>query len=252
MRRVALFVLAFAFFAFSPLASSRSLAAPKAKTALSQRLPEMKFTGVSLGDCIDFIRDIAGTNIHVDWKALGDANVTRDTQVNLRLYGVSVRKVLQVLLAEAGGGEALTFYVDDDVIEITSKAVADQKLITRVYHVDDLILEVPDFTDAPNFDLQAQSSNGGGGGGGGRGGGGGGGGGGGAGGGGLFGSTGAQNTPKETPKTKEQRGQELVDLIVATVQPDIWRDNGGTASIRYFNGNLVVSAPRSVHEALGG
>jgi hypothetical protein len=39
---------------------------------------------------------------------------------------------------------------------------------------------------------------------------------------------------------------------MATIQPDVWTLNGGTASVRYFNGSLVVSAPRSVHEALGG
>jgi hypothetical protein len=41
-------------------------------------------------------------------------------------------------------------------------------------------------------------------------------------------------------------------MIRETIRPEIWRENGGTASIRYYNGHLVVTAPRSVHEALGG
>jgi hypothetical protein len=28
--------------------------------------------------------------------------------------------------------------------------------------------------------------------------------------------------------------------------------NGGKGTIRFFNGNLIVTAPRSVHEAIGG
>jgi hypothetical protein len=32
----------------------------------------------------------------------------------------------------------------------------------------------------------------------------------------------------------------------------VWRQNGGPASIRFFNGTLIVTAPRSVHEAIGG
>ena len=28
--------------------------------------------------------------------------------------------------------------------------------------------------------------------------------------------------------------------------------NGGTCSIRYFNGNLIVTAPASIHELIGG
>ena len=46
--------------------------------------------------------------------------------------------------------------------------------------------------------------------------------------------------------------QELIDLIRDTIYPDIWRENGGTASIRMFRDNLVVTAPRAVHEAIGG
>ena len=33
---------------------------------------------------------------------------------------------------------------------------------------------------------------------------------------------------------------------------EMWRDNGGTAAIRYFNGHLIVTAPRSIQEAIGG
>ncbi len=43
-----------------------------------------------------------------------------------------------------------------------------------------------------------------------------------------------------------------MDLIEAIIDPDIWKDAGGTASIRYFNGMLVITAPRSVQEAIGG
>ncbi len=37
-----------------------------------------------------------------------------------------------------------------------------------------------------------------------------------------------------------------------TVEPEVWRENGGTASIRYFRGRLIITAPRSVHEQIGG
>jgi hypothetical protein len=41
-------------------------------------------------------------------------------------------------------------------------------------------------------------------------------------------------------------------MIRETVRPEIWRENGGAASIRFYNGNLIVTAPRSVQEAIGG
>lgn len=223
------------------VAGASVTAAAQRRTALDQRLPEMKFTGVTLGDAIDFLRDVGGTNIHVNWKALEEHNVTPDTTVNVRLRSVSVRKVLTLLLSEAGGGDALTFYVDEGVVEVTTRELADKKVYTRVYPVDDLVMEIPDFAEPPSFNLQSttdQSRSGGGGGGGGSG---------------IFGSsTSDQNRDQANTTTREQRGEELVQLITETVRPDIWAVNGGTATIRYFRGNLVVTAPRSVHEALGG
>ena len=41
-------------------------------------------------------------------------------------------------------------------------------------------------------------------------------------------------------------------IITSTIEPELWQQNGGTAAIRFFNGSLIVTAPRSVHEALGG
>jgi hypothetical protein len=69
----------------------------------------------------------------------------------------------------------------------------------------------------------------------------------------LLGNSGNNKTGKdEKTKTKTERAEELVTMIRDTVYPDVWRENGGPASIRYYNGNLIVTASRSVHEALGG
>jgi len=256
-KRVATFVAASALAA----AVGYVIPLPRASAApptLNTPLPESKFTGVGLGDAIDFIRDVSGANIVVNSKALAEVNVTPDTPVNLRLYNVTVRKVLTTLLQQAGGGDQLTFVASDGVIEITTQQIADARPITKVYPIDALLVEVPDFTDAPNFDLTSNGSGGGGGGGGGsRGGGGGGGRGGGGGGGGGFGGQGlfgnsSTNQQQVKTKTKDERGQEIIDLIVNTVRPEVWKDNGGTASIRYYNGNLIISAPASVQELIGG
>jgi hypothetical protein len=218
---------------------ARSASASPSSAALNRTLPELKFDGVGLNDCIDFLRDVSGSNINVNWKALAEANVQKDAPITVRLYGVPLRKALAIILDQATGGEALTFYSEDNVIEVTTKAAADKIMYVRVYPIEDLILDVPDFTDAPNLTLQPSSGGGGGG-----------------------GSTNSATSQgpfgqgstaaKETVKPKEQRADDLVQLIVATIQPEVWTANGGTASVRYFNGSLVVSAPRSVHEALGG
>jgi hypothetical protein len=220
------------------------------RSAFGQVLPEVKFENVALKDALEFIRDVSSANIHVNWRAIEIAGVSQDTNVNMHLRNVSLRKTLDLLLSEAGGGTALTYYVDQGVIEVTTKELADKEMLTQVYPVQDLVVEIPDFTDAPNVGLLATSSNNSSGqtagsgstgnsssssglGSGSS----------------LFNSSGASS---EKTKTREERGQDLVALIRDTVYPNIWRENGGSASIRYWNGYLVVTAPRSVQEAIGG
>ncbi len=222
------------------------------RAALDRVLPEIKFTNVALKDCFDFLRDISGANLHINWKAIESVGITEDTQVNVRLRGVTLRKVLNVLMSKSGATGQLTFYSDEGVIEVTTRELADKQLITKVYNVEDLMLEIPDFESSTNFNLLAQQ-NGANGGAGGSGGGiqntlqPGGGGGAGAG---LNGSGSGASTDKQT--SKADRGKNLVDLIMETIQPDVWRPNGGPAAIRFWNGSLIVTAPRSVHEQIGG
>jgi len=165
--------------------------------------------------------------------ALEAVGIGKDTTLNIRMHSVPMRKVLNLVLSETGSGNLLTYYIDQNVLEITTREIADKQLITRVYPVDDLIMDVPDFDQPPNFQLQASQVGGGGGGGQN-----------------LFNNT--QNNANGTIATRAQRAQQLIDTIQATIQPDIWTTNGGPAVIRFYNGSLIVTAPRSVHEALGG
>lgn len=206
-----------------------------AKRALATRMPEMKLGDVRLEDAIGFLQDTSGANIHVNWRALETVNITRETSVDLRLQSMPLRKLLKYVLMEADGQGLSTFYAEDGVIEITTRDMADQRLITKVYPVEDLLLTIPDFTDAPNFSLQSPQVSGGGGGGAGQS---------------LLGNAGAGQENNQIAKS--QRGQELVGLVMDTVQPEAWRENGGTGSIRFFRGRLIVTAPRSVHEQIGG
>lgn len=247
MRRTALFLAALGF---SILLSAPAPARADATVnhQLSTRLPELNFQGVTINDALDFLRDVSGANITVNWKALEGAGMTRDAQVNLHLTGITLRKALEMILTEASGGDTLSYVVDQGVIEITTRDLADHMMVTRVYPVEDLLMVIPDFNDAPQFSLDASQNQGnsGGGGGGGQGG---------VTQGGvtnnIFGS-GTTNTNTEQVKTKAERAQELVELIEAVVSPDVWKDNGGSATIRYYNGMLVVTAPRPVQEAIGG
>jgi hypothetical protein len=232
MRR---FILALSL-AFLMLIDARSAlsAEVSARRALEATLPDVRFDNISVDDALNFLRDVSGANIHVNWRAMEAAGITRDTTINLRLRSVSLRKILGLVLSEAAHGNLLSYYIDENVIEVTTRELADQTMILRIYPVDDLIMEVPDFDQPPNFQIQGTQAGRGSGGGGGN----------------LF--AGQPNGNNGRNLTRNDRAQQLIDTIQAIVQPEIWSANGGPAAIRFWNGSLIVTAPRSVHEALGG
>jgi hypothetical protein len=232
----------------------------KAKAAMDQTLPLVDFRNVTLGDAVAFLRDVSGETIHVNWKGLDAAGVTRDTVINLKLQKVTLRQALKLVLSEAAGTTDLTFYREEGLIEVTTRELADSQMIVVVYPVQDLLAEPLEAVAFPEFTSNTDSSNAGG----------------------NYNNSSRNNrgnsgTSRYTSQRGNDRGttlnsfapnantnqmgrnpdqapksEQLLDLIVATVSPDVWTQNGGKASIRLFDGNLVVSAPRSVHEALGG
>ena len=211
---------------------------PSQSRLLGTRLPDLRLDAVTLRDALDFLRDSAGLNLHVNWRAMEGAGVAADTPVTLRLRNVAARKALQSVLNEAAGDAGLlTYYVAENVVHVTTRDEADRQHVTRVYPVGDLLVNVPNFADAPDLNV------GGGGGGGGRG-----------RGGSSFGGGGGSRTglgSDEQTTTRAEREQALVDLITSTVSPDVWQQNGGTATIVLYHDRLIVTAPRSVHQQLG-
>ena len=220
--------------------SAGPLSASVIQHQLDQTLPEVRFDGVAINDAIDFLRDVSGANISVNWKSLSEQGITRESPITMRLRQVTLRKALSLMLSEVGGGDKLGFGVDEGVIEISSREMIDSRMYTRVYPIEDLIMVIPDFTDAPDFSLTSQSSGSSAGGSSGS-----------SGSGGLF-SGSSQSASKAPEKSKTERANDLIELIRSVIQPGVWVENGGKAAIRYWNGNLVVTAPRSVLEAIGG
>ncbi|NBC11263.1 MAG: hypothetical protein GVY24_05930 [Planctomycetes bacterium] len=178
----------------------------------------------------------------IDWAALEDEGVDPDRKINLRLSDVPAGQLLGILMQQTSPQVELMYEVTPWYVQVMTKRQANQNLILRVYLVDDLVMEIPNF-EGPTFDLNQALSNTNSGGsttgsrGGGNN----------IGGGGLFpDDTGAE----ETGPTKEERGEALAQTVMDTVEPTLWVDVEG-ASVRYFDGRLIVHAPRYVHEQIG-
>jgi hypothetical protein len=226
----------------TPAGTTDTKATNTTRHALERPLPDVKFNATPLSDVLDFLADSTESNMSVDWKALDAAHVAKDTPMTLRMStGVALHKVLSMVLNQAAGNGVLTFYVSEGVIEITSQEASDKVLYSRVYPIQDLLFQPTDYNNAPDLSLQSASqgqSAGGSGGGSGSG-----------GGQSLFNNTGS-STDTNAKNSQADRAQEIIKLITDTVKPELWQANGGTATISFYRGNLIVNAPRSIHEQL--
>ena len=111
---------------------------PVLRRSLERQLPELQFDGVGLSDVTDFLRDVSGANLVVNWKSLEAAGSDRNTPITAKLRNVKFDKALNVILDSAGGGSGrLVWKADGNVLLITALGPG-AKVIQRTYDVHDL------------------------------------------------------------------------------------------------------------------
>uniref|UniRef100_A0A7C2PHW7 Secretin/TonB short N-terminal domain-containing protein n=1 Tax=Schlesneria paludicola TaxID=360056 RepID=A0A7C2PHW7_9PLAN len=93
------------------------------------------FADTPLADAVDFLRDYHQINIWIDRTALQDEGVDPSLPINLELSGITLRSALRLMLEPYG----LTAVVEDEVLKVTTRTAAQQKVVTRVYPVGDLV-----------------------------------------------------------------------------------------------------------------
>ena len=109
------------------------------QSLLDRTLPTVQFDGVNFGDVVDFLRDVSGANLMVDWKAIEPAGIFPNTPVTTHLKNISFGRALTEILNAAGGGQAkLGYRIDQDVITISTTAALSKQYIVQIYNVRDL------------------------------------------------------------------------------------------------------------------
>ncbi len=182
-----------------------------------------------------------------------------DPQAPISLAGESLKamEVLERAVEQCAVVEECTWQLRGNFLEVGTKErlsvpAAQER---RVYPLGDLTFEPPHFNDAPSLRLEDSMPFYGGYFGGGYGGYGGYYGGGHYGGGFFprgYGGT-IQAGPARPEGAREQGAQQIVDLIIQSVEPTAWEQNGGTwASINLTGENMVVRAPDFIHRQIGG
>ncbi|MEQ8770419.1 MAG: hypothetical protein RIB60_07915 [Phycisphaerales bacterium] len=219
----------------SPLDLNETPADRSAMAALRENSGPVMYDDNFLVDVIANITTRASVDIDVDWNSLEDIGIDQETPVSLRLSGAAWSTVLDRVLDKVSEPDLpASWSVQDGILTIASKDVLDQRTTLAIYDINDLLFEVPYFDNAPEFDLNTVLQSSGGGGGGQS----------------PFGGGNNQNDDREN---REERIQQIIDLVQNSIDPDGWVDLGGnTGTIQELNGNLIVTqTPRSHREIVG-
>ncbi|MEX0774593.1 MAG: hypothetical protein WD042_02640 [Phycisphaeraceae bacterium] len=226
-----------------------------ANLRVAQRLKEpipITFEGNRLVNVIDYFRNTTGLAFDVNWSSLETAGIEQDKQITLNLPQIPADVALTRVLRQASSGapEPITYSIVDGIVTISTERDLNRETDTRVYDIRDMLFNVPNFGNVPDFDLSTALSNtGNSAGGSGTSGGGGGGG----GGGGLFGGAGgagaAALTPTET-LSREEMVNRIRDLITSGVgRPEEWTVEQ-TSTLNELNGNLIVKTNTQNHRQI--
>lgn len=221
----------------------RRVAAPDPRRISLERLHknvEIELKDSRLEDVMVFIAQYADLDLEPLWLTDQGAvtGLDKDVRVTVSVRDETVLSLLERVLERVSPSlDPATWQLTaSGGVQVGPRSRLNRMTSIKIYDIQDLSFVVPDFVDVPELDLDTvlqQSSQRGGGGGGG----------------GLFNS----NDMQTLGELEEESAQRIVDVLLQTVEPDQWVQNGGDgASLQYLRGNLIIRAPDYIHRQIAG
>ncbi|MBI1367987.1 MAG: hypothetical protein GC162_04970 [Planctomycetes bacterium] len=208
-------------------------------SSLNAGIAKAPFGEMSARQAFDWLATVSGLPLVINWEKLGEEGIDEKQNVTLPVGAdITVARALDMLVKQIAVDNNLLWEPTPWYVEILTKNQANLRTTVITYPIGDLLHVVPQFDNAPDFDLTAITNSSGGSKGGG------------SGSGDLFGDT---SNDKGKDQTAKEKGEELARIIRDTIEPDLWRANGGNVcSITYFDRSLIIRAPAYVHRQIGG
>ncbi len=208
----------------------------KTLTQLSKPLT-LNITDTRFEDIVEYVRTATGATIDIAWinnrysegldpEALITLNVKEAPALSLLLHAAS--------RATIDDFDTPTWQLDKDTgaIQIGPRSRLNKFKRLEIYDIHDLLLVLPDYSDVPQLNLNSVLRQGQGGGGSG-----------------IFQQAQGQKTDTD-PRAEAQR---IIEILETVIETDQWIDNGGDgATIRFYDGNLLISAPDYIHRQING
>ncbi len=223
--------------------AQRSTDTPQRDTLTRMTRPmSIEFKEHRLEDVMHVISEVTHADIECFWTDdKSPIGLDKDTPITLKFEKGAALDLLEKVLDRAqtdSTGKGNTWQLTDSgTLQVGPKERLNSFKYVKVYPIADLLFETPNFTNAPDFDLQSvlQSQ-------GGRGGG--------AGGQSIFQD---HNEQKIDTRSLEDRVKDIESILMQLIETDQWVENGGNgASIRYFQNALLVNAPDYIHRQIDG
>jgi Flp pilus assembly secretin CpaC len=215
---------------FTESAANRAVLA----TLQDRRIP-VNFANNRLADVLQFVEQVSNLNMDIDWASLELIGVDPETPVTLKLTSVTLETVLNRVLDKVSDPDIRAGWaVTDGILTIASDEVLRRNTVLEIYDIRDLLIDIPDYTEAPTFDLNSvlQGNQGGGGGQS------------------PFQQTGQGNQGIDR-RDRDEMIEEIIEIITSNVDSENWDVSGGeTGSIREFNGNLIITNTPANHRAI--
>jgi hypothetical protein len=99
----------------------------KAEAQLNRRLPSVQLPSVPFPDAIDFLRDITGANIYVDWKTVQLAGVDQQTHITVMEQNIVFKNALNEIFKSAGVNSLQAHVIGGVIVISTKLGFADRK-----------------------------------------------------------------------------------------------------------------------------
>ncbi|MEM1167210.1 MAG: hypothetical protein AAGI30_13080 [Planctomycetota bacterium] len=196
---------------------------------------------ITLEDLFAAIEQTTGARLEPLWQEDRAPGLERDARVSVDAENRAAFTIIERVLenTQLSFDENNWQFTPEGELEMGPESRLVRRAYLTVYDVADLIYDAPDFTDAPEVDVETQGGGGGGAGGGGN----------------IFGGGGGGGGEEDEFEEEEdqlERLEDLVDLIQGSVEPEHWLEAGGRATIRIWNRQLLIRAAPFIQRKISG
>ena len=208
-------------------------ARPPKRNNRAKLLSSVEFTDMPLRDVLKFFETAVDSNFHVNWKALEQAGIGKETPISLNLRRISVGRALDLTLSQVNASqdklERVYWIIDRGVVMVSTGADFNRTMVTRVIDAGTSLMVVPD-SEGPRISLREASKAAGG-----------------ANGGGgndikLFEDDEQRGSgeTKSYDKQKKKQQDAVLESIKTMIGKDMWEPDG-KGSIRIIGNKLVIT-----------